>query len=255
MDVRLSVLSKVGGRDRNEDACGYSTEGDTICCVLCDGAGGHGGGDVAARTAVDSVLESFASRPTATPDTIHTLIAEANEAVNRTQLSSRDLSDMRATIVVVALDANPGIAVWGHVGDSRLYGFRGGYIQCRTRDHSLVQSMLDAGYIDEATACHGPSRNVLTGSLGVRDGFEPEIVAQPLSLEPGDAFLLCSDGFWEYVDEREMESALQRASSPDDWLARMEHSVLNRGRKGQDNYSAMALWYGEVNLATQVVMR
>ena len=251
MEILISWMSRVGGRERNEDACGYWSDGGPVCCVLSDGAGGHGGGDVASRVAVDSVLPAFAAQPECSPMSVRGLIDGANRDVMQEQKRSEGVRDMRATLVVLGFDPDRREAVWGHVGDSRLYCFRNGYVISSTRDHSLFQSMVDAGFADPAKLRGNPERSVLIASLGGEDGFEPDVLEAPFSLQSGDAFLLCSDGFWEYVTERAMEAALQRASSPDDWLAEMERIVAENGRPGQDNYSALAVWFGPMDFTTR----
>ena len=131
MEIQISVLSKVGARSRNEDACGYWRTAElpaVWCCVLCDGAGGHGGGDVAARTAVDSTLGSFAGAPENSPERIGELLNCANIAVVREQSLQPAINTMRATMVVATFDTRNGQVCWGHVGDSRLYFFRKGRI-------------------------------------------------------------------------------------------------------------------------------
>jgi len=252
-EIRIATLSRTGGRERNEDACGFlfTGSGGPGCCVLSDGAGGHGGGDIASRIAVKSVLEAFAASPPASPPELASLIARANHEVIREQSSADSQRDMRATLVVLSFDPDRDVALWGHVGDSRLYWFRGGYVAARTKDHSLVQSMIDAGLGNPDTLRAGPDRSVLIASLGGDDGFEPDIVDAPRSLQPGDAFILCSDGFWEYVSDRAMEAALQRVATPDDWLASLEQVVLAAARPGHDNYSAVAVWYGAMDFTTR----
>ena len=253
MNLRVSVLSKVGGRERNEDACGHwSNPAGAFCCVLSDGAGGHAGGDVASRVAVDLVLRSFAGRPQCASTRVAGLIAEANREVMLQQSRDVRLSDMRATLVVLVCDQVAGQAVWGHIGDSRLYCLRGGFVLGQTKDHSLYQSMVDAGFADPARARGHPDRNVLTGSLGSEDGLVPDVLASPFSLQEGDAFLLCSDGFWDLLEEAQIEAALQRALTPDDWLAELERIIVTGLRRGSDNYSAIAVWFGTPDFSTRI---
>jgi PPM family protein phosphatase len=252
-NLRVSVVSRVGGRDRNEDACGHWSSPDgAFCCVLSDGAGGHAGGDVASRTAVDLVLRSFADRPQCAPNRVAGLIAEANREVMLEQSRNARVADMRATLVVLVCDQRASQAVWGHIGDSRLYCLRGGFVLSQTKDHSLFQSMVDAGFADPARSRGHPDRNVLTGSLGSDDGLVPDVLASPLGLKEGDAFLLCSDGFWDFLDEARIEAALQRALSPEAWLAELEQIIVAGLRRGSDNYSAIAVWFGTPDFSTRI---
>ncbi len=247
-DILIGMLSRKGARVRNEDACGHwgGTPGQEgpLCCVLADGAGGHGGGDVASRTAAAAVLESFAARPVCHPDRVRELIELANRSVVMGQPQSAATRDMRSTLVVWLCDPAGATAVWGHSGDSRLYCFRNGRLLMRTRDHSLYQAMIDAGMAEKESLRGNPQRNVLIASLGSLENFEADVIAQNFPLLPGDAFLICSDGFWDLLPEVEMEAVLQRAADPQAWIEELERSIVQQARPGQDNYSALAVWYG-----------
>ncbi|MGE0797090.1 MAG: PP2C family serine/threonine-protein phosphatase [Lautropia sp.] len=243
----FALRSDAGRRDRNEDACGHwqsvDHAGAPACAVLADGAGGHGGGQIAARTAVAAVLEAFAARPACDPPAVRTLIANANRAVIARQQPAGETRDMRSTLVVWVGDPVRGLAAWGHSGDSRLYRLRGGRVIGRTRDHSLVESLVDAGIVAESAARAHPGRSVLTTSLGLADGFEAAVVDAAHPILPGDAFLLCSDGFWAMLEDRTIEDALRSAGSPADWLERLAAVVSDAASADQDNYSALAIWY------------
>lgn len=250
VECKVSAFSRAGGRERNEDSCGYLQEKGIVCCVLADGAGGHGGGDVASRIAVDTVLREFAAGPEASVAALEGLLCAANTAVLKQQVSQPELADMRSTLVALVFDTAARIAVWGHVGDSRLYLFRHGTTLFRTRDHSLVQSMVDGGLISAQDAPTHPERNVLIASIGSQESFQPSVVERAVTIKDGDAFLLCSDGCWNLLDDTAIENALMESASPDAWLNRMEELVGAKVREGSDNYSAIGVWCGEVENAT-----
>jgi serine/threonine protein phosphatase PrpC len=243
--LEISVLSKPGGRAVNEDAYGFWAGDGTCFCVLCDGAGGHGGGDVASKLAVSTALAWFQDAPECSGAAIEAALGSANRAIMRQQGTETRLANMRATAVVLAVDATRRSAAWGHLGDSRLYCFRDRRVVAQTKDHSVVQNMVDAGYLKAEELRGAERRNALFAALGQKENFAP-VVAQPgFALADGDAFLLCTDGFWEYIDEAAMERALTEAASAEEWLRRMEVPVVERGGKTQDNYSALALWCSE----------
>ncbi|HEX7633757.1 MAG TPA: protein phosphatase 2C domain-containing protein [Noviherbaspirillum sp.] len=250
MECKVSAFSRAGGRERNEDSCGYLQEKGIVCCVLADGAGGHGGGDVASRVAVDAVLKEFAARPEASASALESLLCAANAAVLKQQAGQPELADMRSTLVVLVFDPASRTAVWGHVGDSRLYLFRHGTTLYRTRDHSLVQSMVDGGLLSAQEALTHPERNVLIASIGSQESFLPSVVERAVTLKDGDAFLLCSDGCWNLLDDIAIENALMESASPDAWLNRMEELVGAQVKEGSDNYSAIGVWCGEVENTT-----
>lgn len=250
MKLDIAVLSRAGGRARNEDACGYWTSADAACWVVSDGAGGHGGGDVAARTVVGNIVREFASGPRVTAEALTTLIRGANRAVLVRQKTHQELFDMRATVAVLAIDRTGGFALWGHVGDTRIYGFRNRRVCLQSRDHSVLQEMIDAGYGDAALLRSHPRRGVLLHALGSDEPMPPSLVADPpLRLHDGDAFLICTDGLWEYVAEARMEQALEDAADAAAWLAALEAEVQGHARPGHDNYSAIAVQLGALEAA------
>jgi PPM family protein phosphatase len=242
MELEILVMSKTGGRERNEDACGVWSSPGASFCVLSDGLGGHSGGEVASKLVVRRVLEWFRAQPVCDHDTIAGALEAANAALRDEQARVPEMSDMAATAVVLALDTVRHAASWGHLGDSRLYCFRDGRIVAQTRDDSVVQQMVDAGYLQPQQLRTSPHRNQLLTALGNTASLEPRVVPMGFAVEDGDAFLLCSDGFWEYVQEFEMEETLDAADSVSDWLHALEGRIIARGRKGQDNYSAIAVW-------------
>lgn len=241
----IGLISKVGGRERNEDSCAFTTEAETTCVVLSDGAGGHGGGDVASRIAVDTILDVFVTTPSCSLELANQLITVANERVVLGQQNQPEISDMRATLVVCLIDSVRNLACWGHIGDSRLYCFRDGILVFQSRDHSLFQSMVDAGFAKAAAARGRSDRSVLTGSLGSIEDFLPELPSEPFGLFAGDALLICSDGFWEFVDENSMLQTLSTSSTAQNWLENMEIELEKNKRPRNDNFSAIGVFYGD----------
>jgi len=247
MQLEVSVLSNIGGRDRNEDACGFWT-GDGGCfAVVSDGAGGHGGGDVASKLAVRVILTKFQESPECTGEAIDRALKTAHQAIVAQQPTRDELSAMRATAAVLAIDTVHHTAVWGHVGDTRLYCFRNGGIVAQTKDHSVVQKMVDAGYLAQAAIRQSLQRSKLFAALGHDEEFEATIERTPFPLAIGDAFLLCTDGFWEYVDETTMLATLADVPTPAAWLREMVDDVVRRGGREQDNFSALAIFCREAS--------
>jgi hypothetical protein len=136
------------------------------------------------------------------------------------------------------LEISAGRATWAHVGDTRLYHFRDGRVAHQTLDHSMPQALVQAGAIRSDEIRRHPERNRLLKSLGGEGEVAPTFLEAPIALAPGDAFLLCTDGFWELVTEDEMQAALAGASGPAAWLERMESQVLKAATGAFDNYSA-----------------
>ena len=242
MKLEVSVLSNPGGRERNEDACGFWTGGGGCFAVVSDGAGGHGGGDVASKLAVRVILSAFREDPTCSGEAIDAALTAAHRAIVAQQPTRATLSGMRATATVLAIDSVHNYAVWGHVGDTRLYCFRDGAIVAQTKDHSVVQKMVDAGYLAQAAIRKSTERSKLFAALGHDEAFEAAISASRFPLRAGDVFLLCTDGFWEYVDESTMIAALAHGATAAGWLHEMVDDVVRRGGREQDNFSALAVF-------------
>ena len=118
-----------------------------------------------------------------------------------------------------------------------------------TRDHSTVQSLVDAGVLAPGQLRSHPKRSELQSALGTApEQLMVSTATRPWSIQPGDAFLLCTDGLWEHVDEAEMSASLARSDNPQDWLERLESLVLRhaqeRGDRSHDNFSAIGVWFG-----------
>jgi serine/threonine protein phosphatase PrpC len=218
--------------------------GNTGCWVLADGLGGHHGGATASRVAVDSMLASFKEDSTVSPEALTAHIDRANQAILERQQSDPELQSMRTT--VVALLASPETAVWAHVGDSRLYRFYGKTCE-RTKDHSVPQRLADAGEIREDQIRFHEDRNRLLRSLGSRAEAGVEIgQAQHRATLPGEAFLLASDGFWEWLADAEMVQDLRASWRTKSWLKKMEKRIQKRATPHHDNYSAIAVRVGSM---------
>jgi serine/threonine protein phosphatase PrpC len=237
LTVSLAAVSHPGQRECNEDAFGYWEGSDGLVAVLCDGAGGHGGGQAASRIAVTHVLESFALRPEVSLHSLQRLFRGAHDAVRAKQYAGTATADMRTTIVVLLVDLCAGAALWAHAGDSRLYRWQGTRLLGHTRDQSLEQRLRDAGL--RSSAAH---TGQLTSALGSREGFDFEVVEAPQFLAAGDALLLCSDGLWSALDADAMASSLVGCSGAKGWLDRLASAVHMAARRDQDNYSAIAVW-------------
>jgi PPM family protein phosphatase len=247
MECRASAFSHAGGRARNEDAFEYVERNSLACYVLADGAGGHEGGAQASRACVRSVVDEFIAYPAVSTAALCSMLHNANLALLQQQDEEPSLADMRSTLIVLLIDSAAGRAVWGHIGDSRLYLFRRGALHLRTRDHSLVQSMVDSGMLPQESAAGHSCANVLFSSMGLREAFEPTIVQAPVALLPGDALLLCSDGVWGVVDDVMLERCLAGCIDIEEWLLNIEREVGARISEGADNYTALGIWCGDAD--------
>lgn len=233
--IQIASYSDIGGRPRNEDTVRSAARGDDrLCLVVADGLGGHGGGELASSAAADAICAAWDGR--ADPAALAHWVREANRKV--LSLQTRQCA-MKTTAAVLTLE--PGRAVWAHVGDSRLYRFQDGKLAFQTRDHSVAQIGVMLGEITVDEIRFHEDRSRVLRALGQDDELNVETGEHPLP--PGrHAFLLCSDGFWEYVLEEEMERTLAAAASPEDWLARMRDILSGKVPADNDNNTAAAVW-------------
>lgn len=250
MQIEYASLSRQGGRENNEDACGYCVTDAGSFFVVSDGAGGHGGGEVASETAIRTALSAYSSVPDFSTDNISKLMAQVSSAVRYGQSLSDRLKKMSATITGLFINSDGSKALWAHIGDTRLYLFRRGDFTQLTKDHSIVQRYIDAGLVDKEGSRHHKDRNMLFAALGMPEEVEVEVTGFEFDLEEGDAFLLCTDGLWELVNEEEMQEQLIYSCAAQEWLLRMEHLLEKRAGHGHDNYSGMAIWLGTPNEMT-----
>jgi PPM family protein phosphatase len=253
VEIEIVTLSQQGGRNYNEDVHGHWSDGQYIACLVADGAGGHGGGDVAAGIARTTILEAFSSYPEISVTALQALLLKANEAVVARQQEGTKLAGMRTTVVLAVMDLHREELMWVHCGDSRAYLFRDGKVIARTTDHSLVQQMVATGMIDDEGARLHPQRNLLLSALGGGEGELEITVSEPMHILPGDVLLLCSDGVWEPVGDALFEEMLKKAPSPRTWLQQLDESVRANAKPGHDNYTALTLWAYAEEEVTQMM--
>lgn len=233
--ILTASYSDIGGRPCNEDTVGIRTIGsDRACVLVADGLGGHGGGDRASQAAARTILEGWTG--SSTPASLTELV----QAAHRTVLSMQTPAcKMKSTVAVLLLEQ--GRMDWAHVGDSRLYHFQNGSIVYQTQDHSASQIAVALGQISPDQIRFHEDRSRIFRALGAEGGLTVDTGEKWLA--PGrHAFLLCSDGFWEYVYETEMEQTLRSARSPQAWLDAMRALLMGRVPADNDNNTAAAAW-------------
>ena len=236
--LTYKVYTDVGGREVNEDSVGEWDNNGSYCFVLADGLGGHGRGECASAMAVQTALELF---ETENPETyLDTCFTTAQQNILDEQGRNQELADMKTTMVVLTVDAQG--AKWGHIGDSRLYYFEKNKLIGRTLDHSVPQMLVNAGEIKEKDIRGHEDRNRLLRVLGSPWGNHSYELSGAESTKR-QAFLLCSDGFWELIEEKTMLQLLKKAATVEEWLDMMVEEVKTNGQgKEMDNNSAIAVW-------------
>ena len=242
-DIVIATCSECGQRAANEDALRVGGAGATRYAVLADGAGGHAGGAEAARRVVDHVEVALRLAASAfAGDHLTQALLSAHVALQLEQMGAQGRRRMHATVIALWLDTRHDHAVWSHVGDSRLYRLRYGAVDRVTADDSVVQRMLEGGILTPQQAQDHPMKSQLLAAIGMQDGLEPHTLAQPEPLDDGDAFLLCTDGWWGALTDAQIAVTLSDADTPQGWLDAMSALILAQAAPGQDNFSAIAVW-------------
>lgn len=238
--ISYHLLSNMGDRENNEDSVGMYQKGAEYCFVLADGLGGHGRGEEASRLAVEAAIQAFAVDG-AGEAVMDRSFQDAQSTILQNQKADFRAQDMKTTLVV--LHVGEDAVQWGHIGDSRLYYFQNRKLELRTLDHSVPQMLVAAGQIRESQIRNHPDRNRLLRVLGVDWDAPRYQIEEPVERGGRQAFLLCSDGFWELIDEKKMLHCLKKAKSCQEWVELMEVLVRKNGQgKNMDNYSAVAVW-------------
>ncbi|MFZ4479340.1 MAG: PP2C family protein-serine/threonine phosphatase [Rhodoferax sp.] len=243
MRIDAVSFSHGGGRDYNEDAVGdCEAFGAVRLFVLADGAGGQGGGDVAAQTAVAAARAEFIGLPVFSPDTLRRCMEKADAAILAKQTEHPRLSRMASTFVALLVNYQRRQILIGNLGDSRCYVFRGDKVIAQSYDHSLVQRFVDAGLYPLEKLRQHPKRNVLYASLGANEeGISPFLTETPIELHTGDGVLLCSDGVWELLDDVDLCQLHAGSENAEVWRDRLVARVRDCMPAGHDNFSAIML--------------
>lgn len=245
LGLEVALLSDRGGRRYNEDACGHWHSRRHLCCVLADGAGGHGGGDIASRIAVQELIGRFALQPSEDGSELDRMLRATNEVLRGQRVPGTARQDMHSTVVCLVIDFVGHSVHWAHAGDSRMYWFRQGRLLDRTRDHSLVQTLVDSGTLLANEVRGHPKRSELRSALGIAgDVLEVSATDGRGTVEAGDVFLLCTDGLWEYVDDAALEATLSRADRPSAWIDLLAQEVRRNAvhKASHDNFTALVAW-------------
>jgi len=201
--------SSIGARESNEDRVAHWTAPGSVLMAVADGLGGHLHGEVAAQIAVDVLGAAFMGEARSKLDDpdgfLVRALAAAHAAIVR-EAEKRRLAENPRTVIAACV-VQDGHAFWTHVGDCRFYLLRSGRILARSRDHTVVQRLVDEGRIREEAAGTHPHRNRLLQCLGGYQTPQLEPVASA-QLAGEDIVLLCSDGFWGPLSQRQMIHSL-----------------------------------------------
>ena len=232
------IFSNPGGRDHNEDSAAWKDLPDGGLFVVADGLGGHRYGELASKCAADCLLGS--GGPEANADVREWLqqqFALANEKILGLQAEKN--GNMKSTLVALMIRGEK--AYWAHTGDSRLYYFHRSTLAACTEDHSVAYKKYKAGEITRARIAQDEDQASLLRVLGNASHFEPDVSEVRDPLEPGDAFLMCTDGVWEYLSDDEALVDLLKAETAREWAELLLLRIIARVKPGNDNLSLITV--------------
>lgn len=250
--VRLKALS-AGltdvGRKRSHNEDSYLIDEELQLFVVADGMGGHAGGGTASRIAVETIdkeLRQVRTSPTSPfkaqtalqdsplPDFLRAAVEKACFEIYRAAQEDPRLAGMGTTVITLCVQHEH--ALFAHVGDSRAYLVRGDLIQQISEDHSLVNEQIKAGMITPDEARHSRYKNIITRSVGFEEEVQVDVMG--IMLEPDDAFVLCSDGLANLVEDKEIREIISGAELKD---APKKLIDLANERGGDDNITVIVV--------------
>lgn len=242
MNIDSYYFTDKGGRRENEDSAGSAANASGGIFVVADGLGGHMFGKRASDCVVISMLDAWersgADNAGDMELWLRDVIGLANNNILQQQQESR--SNMKST--VVALYIREGKACWANTGDSRLYFIRGGALGGITEDHSVAYKKYKIGEITRAQIATDEDQSSLLRALGNSSRWEPNLYGAELM--PGDGFMLCSDGMWEYLSDEEVLVDCLKAKDAKDWAELLLMRVMGRITAGNDNLSVLTVKIG-----------
>lgn len=231
------IYTDPGGRTCNEDSAGLRQEGESGIFVVADGLGGHRFGEVASACVKDALLEGWHPGGDERTKWLRQQIVEANRQVLAIAKEKRCV--LKSTVVALAIDGEQ--AVWAHVGDSRLYYLHESRIKHITEDHSVAYKKYKAGEISRNQIAQDEDQSSLLRAVGSVERNEPDVCICDMPLMAGDAFLLCTDGAWEYLRDEEILADLLKAETAREWAELLLLRMKGRISGGNDNLTLLTL--------------
>lgn len=236
----IGVDSRQGGRSENQDNFACSDTPFGLLVVVCDGMGGGPSGASASSLAVQAITQSVthASQGLMPEAVLKNAVIEANSLLRHTIKDHPQLAGMGTTCVAVLV--TPVLATIVHVGDSRLYLIRNKQLRFRTADHSVVGDMVRKGELTEEDARRAANSNVITRALGISDEVIPEI--DKVQLQENDRLILCTDGIWGMVSEKQLVNLLSEEKKLDNLILKIMDGIENIGKQQVNaNYDNLTL--------------
>lgn len=242
----ISDIGKV--RDKNQDAYYVSSKNDLGLYIVADGMGGHKSGEIASLMALETVKNQFLKFDAKTDNKADILklikasIEEANIKIYLKSLETLECQGMGTTMTLAYIFKDN--ILLGHVGDSRAYIIKDGNMIQITEDHSYINELLKNGTITEEEAKTHPKKNMITRAIGTSSKIEVDIIEEKYKL--GDILLICSDGLYNMLEEKEINSVFNRDKSMQESCEILAAMANEKG--GLDNITVVAIKFDEVKL-------
>ena len=237
-------LSEAGTKAENNDYFGYVLLDNYAIWAVADGFDEEEGAKVAARIAVESAIEYFMLRPRFNYDVIKEMMDYANLKVKEKQEETQKYSLMHTSLLIVISNYNS--ILYGNIGNTRFYHIRGGYIVSQSRDDTIAQLLVDEEALNISDMRFHRQRNDLLQAIGDFGKIKPNIIKKPVELMEKDVFCLTTVGFWENIDEHDMENDLSRFEDKKQWLNSLEKRILASLRDNIENYTIAQVEVGAV---------
>lgn len=228
-------LSEAGTKAENNDYFGYVLLDNYAIWAVADGFDEEEGAKVAARIAVESAIEYFMLRPRFNYDVIKEMMDYANLKVKEKQEETQKYSLMHTSLLIVISNYNS--ILYGNIGNTRFYHIRGGYIISQSRDDTIAQLLVDEEALNISDMRFHRQRNDLLQAIGDFGKIKPNIIKKSVKLMENDVFCLTTVGFWENIDEHDMENDLSRFEDKKQWLNSLEKRILASLRDNIENYT------------------
>lgn len=230
-------FSSRGGRSYNEDTADCRYDSDNGIFVVADGLGGHSMGELASACVAETIISSWNGMGQDTYNYIKSLVSYANDRVLALQKEKNTV--MKSTLAMLAIEGRK--SVWANSGDSRVYFFHQDALHDFTEDHSVAYKKYKAGEISRDMIGTDEDQSRLLKTIGSDERFEPDVKFADIELLPGDAFLLCSDGVWEFLKDEEILIDLFKAENAERWAELLLTRVMERVNGENDNLSLITI--------------
>ena len=237
-------FSEAGTKNKNNDYFGYIQLDNYAIWAVADGFDEEEGADVAARLAVESAIEYFMLHPEFSREIISEIMSYVNLKVREKQSETERYSLMHTSFLIVISNYNA--LLYGNIGNTRFYHLRNGYVISQSSDDTVAQLLVEEEALNTGDLKYHRQRNDLLQAIGDYGEIKPNILKTPITLQEKDVFCLTTMGFWENIDEKEMEVELSRYDESKKWLVSLEKKVVATLRDDVENYTFAAVTIEDV---------